>query len=373
MSSDSNTESSTSDGQTEHGNSLYAALARTLTRSAALYFSRPVRLFRPSKVSGWMFLQGLASQKGVTLSPQFLKYLVKKHGLSVLPRHFIPPLAVNTLLGTVLWSSYSEASAFLEGQLSNPLAVSMASGAIAGGAQAIVAAPAENVRLILEGGGSHMSWSDAWKDVFRGTQTDTIKSKSQALHEARQVRLWMQEVGEMAGRGWKGFGWGFAKDTFGFGVFFSIFELTRRTSNYLRAESMQLMRTLKGEDCTKSHVPRVVHATSLVTGGILAGLGYDIMSRPFDQARRIVHAQRVTDPVHRTVNAGLQAIMKHIRDDGLLSFFRSVSVHESLRSPERSVSLFRRRMYSALRFLGRMGPWGAGFLIWEAYGPGLAA
>ncbi|KAL5533179.1 hypothetical protein ACEPAF_4955 [Sanghuangporus sanghuang] len=355
MSSDSNTKSTTSNGQTEHGNSLYAALARTLTRSAALYFSRPVRLFRPSKVSGWMFLQGLASQKGVTLSPQFLKYLVKKHGLSVLPRHFIPPLAVNALLGTVLWSSYSEASDFLEGQLSNPLAVSMVSGVVAGGAQAIVAAPAENVRFILEGGGSHMDWSDAWKDVFRGTQTDTIKSKSQALHEARQVRLWMQEVGEMAGRGWKGFGWGFAKDTFGFGVFFSIFELTRRTSNYLRAESTHLIRTLKGED---------------LTGGILAGLGYDITSRPFDQARRIVHAQRVTNPAQRTVGAGLQAIVKHIRDDGLLSFFRSVSAHESLRSPERPMSLFRRRLYSALRFLGRMGPWGAGFLIWEAYGPG---
>ena len=37
------------DGQHEHENSLYAALGRSLTRSAALYFSRPVRLFRPSK------------------------------------------------------------------------------------------------------------------------------------------------------------------------------------------------------------------------------------------------------------------------------------------------------------------------------------
>ena len=37
------------DGQVGQGNSLYAALARTLTRSAALYFARPVRLFRPSK------------------------------------------------------------------------------------------------------------------------------------------------------------------------------------------------------------------------------------------------------------------------------------------------------------------------------------
>jgi hypothetical protein len=31
------------------GNSVYAALGRTMTRSLALYFSRPVRLFRPVK------------------------------------------------------------------------------------------------------------------------------------------------------------------------------------------------------------------------------------------------------------------------------------------------------------------------------------
>lgn len=36
-------------GKDAQGNNLYAALARTMTRSAALYFSRPVRLFRPSK------------------------------------------------------------------------------------------------------------------------------------------------------------------------------------------------------------------------------------------------------------------------------------------------------------------------------------
>lgn len=31
------------------GNSVYAALGRTLTRSLALYFSRPVRIFKPVK------------------------------------------------------------------------------------------------------------------------------------------------------------------------------------------------------------------------------------------------------------------------------------------------------------------------------------
>ena len=91
------------DGQVEQGSSLYAALARTLTRSLALYFSRPVRIFKPSKgesliimyciqkdqtnviilrlVSGWMFLRSLASQNGGSLSPVFIKGLVQQHGV----------------------------------------------------------------------------------------------------------------------------------------------------------------------------------------------------------------------------------------------------------------------------------------------------
>ena len=37
------------DSQEQQGSPLYAALARTTTRAITLYFSRPVRLFRPSK------------------------------------------------------------------------------------------------------------------------------------------------------------------------------------------------------------------------------------------------------------------------------------------------------------------------------------
>ena len=38
-----------SDDSEQQGSSLYAAVARSATRGIALYFSRPVRLFRPSK------------------------------------------------------------------------------------------------------------------------------------------------------------------------------------------------------------------------------------------------------------------------------------------------------------------------------------
>ena len=86
----------------DQGNSFYTAFARTTSRALALYFSRPVRLFRPTKgtvldpfqssrtsltffyfslVSGWALLHGLASSSGTSLSPQFLNSFVKQHGV----------------------------------------------------------------------------------------------------------------------------------------------------------------------------------------------------------------------------------------------------------------------------------------------------
>jgi hypothetical protein len=122
---------------------------------------------------------------------------------------------VNAALGTVLWASYAEATTFLEPRVG--IYTATLSGAFAGGMQAVLAAPAENVRLVLEGG-TKEGWSHAWREVFTSPQISSgaipaLKPKS--LHEIRQVRDWMREVGGMAGRGWEGWGWGCAKDMCG--------------------------------------------------------------------------------------------------------------------------------------------------------------
>jgi hypothetical protein len=134
----------------------------------------------------------------------------------VIPKHFVPPMLVNAMLGTVLWTTYAEASVIFEPRLgANPTLMAALSGAIAGAVQALVAAPAENVRLVLEGGFGGHSWSHAWKEVFRGTTVPLSVSNKQNIEEIRQVRSWVKEVGEMAGRGWDGWGWGCAKDVCG--------------------------------------------------------------------------------------------------------------------------------------------------------------
>lgn len=354
--------------------STYAAVARTLTRGAALYFSRPVRIFRPSKISGWHSLRGLAASDGTSLSPHFVRRLVRTQGLLVIPKHFVPPLLVNAVLGTVLWTAYSESSSLLSGGDSleaHPIATAAISGAIAGGAQAIVAAPAENLRLAIEGGAAGGRWSHAWKEVLRGVVQN--HSEKQSLHEIRQVRGWMIEVRDMAGRGWNGWGWGLAKDVCGFSVFFAIFEVTRRLSTELKVLSVGLLQpfTVANERPTsiQRNLPRIVHGVTLVAGGVSAGLAYEVVCRPWDEARRLAHLDRLQSAtVHRPRHHLFNLMTRKMRDDGLLSFFRGATGHDE-RLP---MSLGRQRLLALARTLGRVGPWGVGFLVWEAFGPGIS-
>ncbi|KAE9406741.1 hypothetical protein BT96DRAFT_1014692 [Gymnopus androsaceus JB14] len=345
---------------------LKAALARTATRAIALYFSRPVRLFRPSKVSGWHSLRGLASQEGSALTPRFVNSLIKNQGFMVIPRHFLPPMLVNALLGTVLWTTYAEASSLIEPYLGpHPTMVAGLSGGIAGGFQAIVAAPAENVRLLLEGGSGYHSWSHAWKDVFKGTNLRERVSRKRKMEDARQVRRWMMEVGDMAGRGWNGWGWGCAKDITGFTVFFTIFEVTRRVALQARELTVNFIRkTFPDDESVTRHIPKAVHGVTLVSGGVLAGLAYEFTGRPWDHARRIVHVHNLQTPPE--ARSPWLEIIRKSHQEGFLAFFKIPFLPHA----EESVG-YRPRLTIALRTLARVGPWGIGFLAWEFFGPGI--
>ena len=118
----------------------------------------------------------------------------------------------------------------------------------------------------------------------------------------------------------------------------------------------------------KRHFPRTIHGITLVSGGVVAGFAYELVSRPFDVARRAVQQDRIIHARdHRTA---MMAIIQKVRQDGIVTFFRDASGGDnSAKSPGSASS---RRLYVALRTLVRVGPWGIGFLVWEAFGPGLS-
>ncbi|EKM55468.1 uncharacterized protein PHACADRAFT_173588 [Phanerochaete carnosa HHB-10118-sp] len=359
-----------SSDQPESGSasSLYAAIARSATRSMALYFSRPI--YSLALVNGWQTLRLLATQEGHSLTPQYMRQLVRQQGVLVIAKHFIPPITINLVLGSVLWTTYSEATSLLESHINSQIPLAAASGALAGGAQALLAAPAENVRFVLEGGSPATGWSYAWKEVFRGTSGDKTLSKRDELHQAREVRDWMREVSDMAGRGWHGWKWGVAKDACGFAVFFTVFEMTRRLAVATKTFSQGLIEQKSSGICRSQAMqkngPRVAHALTLVTGGAVAGLAYEMACRPWDIARKAVHVDRVVAAAeHHSV---LSILLQKFRDDGWTSFFKRPTVHEH----DSHASSAHRRLHALGRTLGRVGPWGIGFLAWEAFGPGLS-
>lgn len=179
----------------------------------------------------------------------------------------------------------------------------------------------------------------------------------------------MKEVSGMAGRGWDGWGWGCAKDVCGFAAFFTIFEITRRVALASKAAAQGTIQNLsmtQEEHFFGRHFPRAIHGITLVAGGASAGLAYEILSRPWDVTRRTIQLERTVDP---TLKHSLFVIMQKVRGDGILEFFRDPSIEGS---EKREMSTTRRRIYSGLRTLARVGPWGLGFLVWEAFGPGLS-
>jgi hypothetical protein len=120
---------------------------------------------------------------------------------------------------------------------------------------------------------------------------------------------------------------------------------------------------------------------------VVAGVAYEYVGRPFDAVRRewlVSHATSlpVNSPtptaspspqVHdnsllrRRVVPPLPMLVKDIyTSGGLRAFFQSpVSISSAPTTGWQS------RIYPVLRTLGRVGPWGVGFLVWEAFGPGI--
>ncbi|KAG8749331.1 hypothetical protein FRC14_001509 [Serendipita sp. 396] len=389
-------------------NGIAAAFARAVTRGVAVYFSRPVRLFRPSKVTGWTTLRGTAQRDNSALTPQYMLQLIRSQGFLVIPRHFIPPLAVNTILGAVLWESYGYSSSYLEKVIPNhPIIIAATSGAIAGGCQSVAAAPAENVRIVLEGHAktdtvhallskpepvpsAHSGWMNAWKQVFQGNEPVVHASTRE---EVRELNKWLNEIKGMAGRGWDGWAWGCSKDMCGFALFFSLFELSRKIATdvaYMSVDELErfkasLPNASPASDRTRKSTARIAQGVTLVTGGVIAGLGYEIVCRPFDHARRAVYL----DDLHRIVGQRVQEssaggardasqsrariiagiLLRKLKQDGPLSFF--VNPQHVAHVQDTAAQGSSRGIYALLRTLARVGPWGAGFLIFEAMGGSL--
>ncbi|GAA5991241.1 hypothetical protein JCM5350_005954 [Sporobolomyces pararoseus] len=155
------TSSSGAESNDGKGSSTLAALSRTLIATLAFLFKRPIRLFRPVKISTWAGIQAIAQEHGLkTVNRQFVRNLIKKEGWKFIPRHVLPPMVVNAMIGLTLFTSYTTSERLLLRHFTLPTVSSLepliefvyipfVSGSIAGAAQSILSTPLDNARLLL--------------------------------------------------------------------------------------------------------------------------------------------------------------------------------------------------------------------------------
>lgn len=174
----------------------------------------------------------------------------------------------------------------------------------------------------------------------------------------------------------------------GFAVFFAVFDVSRHLANEMAAyldPSITLRRVaqvtssegeeeeedrFKPSSLSKESHARIGHGIVLASGGIAAGLGYEYVSRPFDNARRIVSHTTHTAPDARHSFWTIMSIMtRHVHENGVISLLASHQPSASSTAAETGSSVLRARALILLRALGRLGPWGIGFLMWEGFAP----
>lgn len=173
-------------------------------------------------------------------------------------------------------------------------------------------------------------------------------------------------------------------------MFFAVFDLSRQIATH----ASERLAPRDSDTSSKTWRPlagahRIAQSLILVSGGVIGGLGHEVIGHPFDISRRLLHindahmraeraALSTTEsssrpatsqvPIPRqsffsSVSTSFKVLRDAAHKEGILYFFRSptASSLDSNSSPYR-------RLHTALRTLGRVGPWGVAFVVWEATG-----
>ncbi|GAA5866572.1 hypothetical protein JCM1840_002386 [Sporobolomyces johnsonii] len=295
--------------------STFAAFTRAFAATLAFMFKRPIRLFRPVKISTWAGIQAIAEEQGRSVTPGFVRGLIRKEGWRFVPRHVLPPLFVNTLIGLTLFTTYTTSESLLLPRLTSPLSefllIPFISGSLAGAAQSLLSAPLDNARLLLlrrqrflrraqqnprtrrraslnrAGGTPFVGWWALLRDaVFQSSRVAAMGGSAVVGARGRleQGRRW-------ARRGWSLFGLSLAKDSVGFGAFFLIFEVGREGARRF-ALTFDGIDPFKadddgedGEKQRRSPSGLVLQSLGILVSGGVAGWVFSVVARPFERMR----------------------------------------------------------------------------------------
>ncbi|ORX34983.1 hypothetical protein BD324DRAFT_110123 [Kockovaella imperatae] len=379
-------------------------------------FRRPSKLFRPSRVDTFGGLKHLALSTDQNLSASFIRSLMSsKQGLIAVTLTILPPLLINTTLGFLLFTSHSFFSLSLAklpffhhphdptSSSSNyhpshldlsetdgtdrinlhtlmtgpsvipyhPTLLSAIAGAGAGLLQGAAFTPIENVVKLLRDSAS--SITSILLRVLQlplpkpATTVNTPASPLQALKQFLSSESWVKSPSW-----WTGWRWAMARDAISYSVFFAAFDVTRRvalrvrgfmTGTYEQSWSNFILfsprQPTPNDEDSSGHAPtsaRVAQAVTIVTGGVMASVAAEVVSRPIRASQKILSGPEALSSRY--------PLLHTYKTQGIKPFIRS----ETSLARIASESPLRRAVKRLGWRMAAVGPWGFGFLVWAWVG-----
>ncbi|ORZ03121.1 mitochondrial carrier domain-containing protein [Syncephalastrum racemosum] len=286
------------------------AIARTLMMQGLyLFYRTPIKLFRPLRIDYLMMARAVMPPVDEAASRRFsfrytsigmISYAVKTQGWNFIPRHILPPLLANTMIGTVLYTTYIASLPMFHPacsfQLHRPFppppfsSVFMA-GCLAGAMQSIVAAPLDSVKIRFE-------------------VSDLLEGKHRSMYQFAKSTL--KELGVASA--YRGFTLTLVRDSLSCGLFFATFEWVKQQGYYyfldemygLHVDSPKTLYALEGR--TKEAVDEILDATTVmnkpkerpplmlepmfvILAGAAAAVAYQIIEHPLSKIHSIFYIE----------------------------------------------------------------------------------
>ncbi|KAI7905615.1 mitochondrial carrier domain-containing protein [Cokeromyces recurvatus] len=285
------------------------AIARTLMmQSLYLFYRTPVKLFRPLRVDYLIMARALMPPMNEMTSKRFsfrytsigmITNAVKTKGWNFIPRHILPPLIANTLIGTVLYTTYIATLPLFHPpsalQLHRPFppppftSVFIA-GCLAGAAQSIIATPLDSLKVRFE-------------------VSDLLEGKHKSMYQFAKSTL--KNLGIASA--YRGFTLTLVRDSLACGLFFATFEWVKQQGYYYFLDEMygvqvDSSRTLNeiengwineeeeeedqvmhGKD--KKRPPLMLEPLFVIFAGATAAIAYQIIEHPLSKIHSIFYIE----------------------------------------------------------------------------------
>ncbi|KAI9481110.1 MAG: mitochondrial carrier domain-containing protein [Benjaminiella poitrasii] len=288
------------------------AIARTLMmQSLYLFYRTPVKLFRPLRVDYLIMARALMPMDEMSTKKFSFRYTsigmithaVKTKGWNFIPRHILPPLLANTLIGTILYTTYIATLPIFHPpstlQLHRPFppppftSVFMA-GCLAGAAQSIIATPLDSLKVRFE-------------------VSDLLEGKHKSMYQFAKSTL--KSLGVASA--YRGFTLTLARDSLACGLFFATFEWVKQQGYYyfldemygVQVDSSTTLSEIEhgwdreeeeeeegdkktlGKEKVKKRPPLMLEPLFVIFAGATAAVAYQIIEHPLSKIHSIFYIE----------------------------------------------------------------------------------